>query len=427
MGKTTLVIGDLKCFLKALLPRKKEEKYLFVILLLFYLLYSVYIALSTSIVDNTTIGTDLYFSYDNPLILEYGRTQISGHPLLMIFYYPFVLIGNVLAYLITFKAKTLFFVLLSSSMISMSSVYIYRYLREIIDIKKSVSYLLTLLFAFFSTNLILCFTPESFTLSALFLAFNVYYNSSYVKKGESPPFVSNIILADFILGGITITNVAKGIVPVLFFKEKKVSILKKIVMLSLIFLVILCLVHILSAVFLNKNYFESIFVHRESFTDASLSGAPYLQMLFNHFFGAPVLFPQLMNYEAQGTGIKYIIEGNYIFWWQYMFVAVVLVMMLFSLISNYKNSLVWMIFLLFLVDIVIHCILKFGLNQPFIYGAHWIYCVPLLLGWLYSKLKGYPAKAFLVIILCLFVGLIVNNLYRLSEFINLAQQLYPAN
>ena len=131
--------------------------------------------------------TDIYFSYDNPLILKLGRTQISGHPLLMLFYYPFVLIGNGLAYLVTFKAKTLLFVLLSSSMISMSSVYIFRYLREIIEIKRSVAYLITLFFAFFSTNLLLSFTPESFTLSAIFLAFIMYTISPEVtvRNGDN--------------------------------------------------------------------------------------------------------------------------------------------------------------------------------------------------------------------------------------------------
>lgn len=167
-------ITDFKFLSKALLPQKKEEKLLFFILLLIYLSYSIYIALSTSVIDNMSYETDIYFSYDNPLILMLGRTQISGHPLLMLFYYPFVLIGNGLAYLVTFKAKTLLFVLLSSSMISMSSVYIFRYLREIIEIKRSVAYLITLFFAFFSTNLLLSFTPESFTLSAIFLAFIMY-------------------------------------------------------------------------------------------------------------------------------------------------------------------------------------------------------------------------------------------------------------
>lgn len=418
-------ITDFKFLSKALLPQKKEEKLLFLILLLIYLSYSIYIALSTSVIDNMSYETDIYFSYDNPLILKLGRTQISGHPLLMLFYYPFVLIGNGLAYLVTFKAKTLLFVLLSSSMISMSSVYIFRYLREIIEIKRSVAYLITLFFAFFSTNLLLCFTPESFTLSAIFLAFNVYYNSSYIKKQKSPAFLSNIVLADFILGGITLTNVAKGIVPVLFFKEKKISILKKVVLLGVIFLAILCIVQLISIVFLSKNFFESIFIHRESFTNSALGGSSLFQMVFTHFFGSPIFFPPMMNYTAYNSTMQYIIEGNYSYWWQYTFVALILATVVASLVKNYKNPFVQMIFLLFLIDIIIHCVMKFGINQPFIYGAHWVYCIPLLFGWLYNKLKEKQAKAFVVFLICMFVGLIINNLYHLTDFINMAQSLYP--
>lgn len=418
-------ISDFKFLLKALLPQKKEEKLLFFILLLIYLSYSIYIALSTSVIDNMSYETDIYFSYDNPLILKLGRTQISGHPLLMLFYYPFVLIGNALVYLVTFKAKTLLFVLLSSTMISMSCVYVFRYLREIIEIKRTVAYLITLFFAFFSTNLLLCFTPESFTLSAIFLAFNVYYNSSYIKKEKSPPFLSNIVLADFILGGITLTNVAKGIVPVLFFKEKKISILKKVVLLGVIFLAILSIVQIISIVFLSKNFFESIFIHRESFTNSALSGSSFSQMVFTHFFGSAIFFPPMMNYTAYNSTMQYIIEGNYSYWWQYIFVALMLATIVASLIKNYKNPFVQMIFLLFLIDIIIHCVMKFGINQPFIYGAHWVYCIPLLFGWLYSKLKEKQAKGFVVFLICMFIGLIVNNLYHLTDFINMAQSLYP--
>ncbi|MDR0823662.1 MAG: DUF6080 domain-containing protein, partial [Prevotella sp.] len=141
------IFSDLNCFFKAFLPHRKDEKILFFGLLCFYLIYSLIIVFNTSLIDNVSVETDLYFSYDNPLILKYGRTQISGHPLLIFFYYPFVLIGNGLVWLTAFKVKTLFFVLLSSSMISLSCVYIYRYFREIIEVKKYVSYLFSLFFA----------------------------------------------------------------------------------------------------------------------------------------------------------------------------------------------------------------------------------------------------------------------------------------
>ncbi len=426
MNKTIISsFSDIRYFLKAFLPDKKDEKYLFWGLLLFYLSYSVFVTFTTSIVDNISVGTDLYFSYDNPLILEHGRTQISGHPLLIFFYYPFVLIGNGLVLLTTAKVKTLFFIMLSSAMISLSCVYIFRYIRQIIELKRFTAFIFTLFFAFFSTNLILAFTPESFTLSALFLSFNVYYNSSFIKRGISPPFISNVILADFFLGGVTLTNMAKGVIPVLFFKEKKASILKKIIILGAVFFIILLALQIFSALVLDKNYIGSIFAHKDNFTDESLTGMAYLQMIFSHFFGAPIFLSEIFSYNTIRNGIPYLVEGDYRLWWQYLFMSLICVFLVTSLIRNYKEPFVQMIFLLFLVDIVIHCIIRFGINEPFIYGAHWIYCVPLLLGWLYKKLKDKQAKVFLIIISCMFVALVINNLVRLSDFINLAQQIYP--
>jgi hypothetical protein len=219
----------------------------------------------------------------------------------------------------------------------------------------------------------------------------------------------------------------KGVIPVLFFPEKKVNVLKKIVILGLVFLGILCVLQVSLSVFFDKNYIESIFAHKDNFTDGSLSGMAYLQMIYTHFFGAPVFFPEILDYTARITKINYITEGNYFFWWQNLFVILILLFSVASLIRNYKNPLVQMVFLLFLVDIVIHCVIRFGIDEPFIYGAHWIYCIPLLLGWLYKKLKATQAKVFLALICCLFIVLVINNLVRLSDFINLAQQLYPAN
>ncbi|WP_291030295.1 MULTISPECIES: DUF6080 domain-containing protein [Dysgonomonas] len=156
-----------------------------------------------------------------------------------------------------------------------------------------------------------------------------------------------------------------------------------------------------------------------------MGGSSLFQMVFTHFFGSPIFFPPMMNYTAYNSTMQYIIEGNYSYWWQYTFVALILAIIVAALVKNYKNPFVQMIFLLFLIDIIIHCVMKFGINQPFIYGAHWVYCIPLLFGWLYNKLEEKQAKAFVVFLICMFVGLIINNLYHLTDFINMAQSLYP--
>lgn len=430
--KFKLFLGEINSFLRLFLPSGSKEKMLFWGLLIFYLSYSLFIVFNTSITDNPNIETDLYFSFDNSLILKYGRTQVSGHPLMMIFYYPLVVLGNIIALVAGFKAKTVLFVTVSASMISMSCVYIYRYLVEIIEIKKRFhALLITFIYAFFSTNLILAFTSESFTLSAFFLSFSVYYYSYYIKNNTIPSFTSTAILSCLCLGGVTITNFAKGIVPVLFFKDTKLNIIKRILLLGLAFFAILLLLHISLSVFVSKDYFGSILNHKDSFTSGSLTGYEYLQRVFTHFFGAPLLFSEIISYEYLNADTGYyrnmIVESEYIHWLQYAFVWLIILLLALSVATNYKNRLFILVCFLFGVDLGIHCVFRFGLFMPFLYGGNWVYCIPLLLGWLYKSLKSdLHTNLFVGLLSCMLIGLIVNNLFAMVDFVSLAMNIYPA-
>ena len=420
---------ELKLFFKIFLPKGKTEIYIFAGLLVFYLSYSLYLIFNTYIIDHPILDTDLYFSFDNPLVLKHGRTQISGHPLMYLFFYPMIFVGNMIAMIAGMKMKTLFMVILSASMISMSCVYINRYLREITEAGKTISLILTLFYAFFSTNLVLSFTPESFTLSAFFLSFSVYYYSLYIKNKISPPYLTSILIADVFLGGVTITNFVKGLIPVIFLNEKKTSILKRLIVISLIFGGVLLSIHVVCLVFLDKDYFRSIFVHREAFTPGIYNSLWYAQTMFSRFFGNPVFITELVNISYYNEAYDYhgnrISEMDYHLWWQYLFSGLLLLLLIVSLIRNYKNKLVQFVGLLFLFDIGIHCVLRFGLFDPYIYGAHWVYCLPLILGWLYKSFSGKMAKGFTILMTCMLIALIINNLIRLSEFLDLAVEIFP--
>lgn len=412
------------------LPQNRGERRLFWGLLLFYFTYSLFFVFKTSIIDNTVVEADLYFSFDNPLILKYARTQISGHPLIFLFYYPFVLLGNLLASLITFKAKTILFVLLSSSMISLSCVYIYRYLKEIVELKTYIALMLALFFAFFSTCLILSFTSESFTLSLFLLSFNVYFFSKNIKENKTPSFLSTVFLS-ISLGGTTITNFSKGVLPILFLNDKFWNKLKKVFVLGGIFLIILYLIHLTCIIFLDKDFFKSIIDHRNNFI-LPHENTSYFTLIFDHFFGAPIFFPELRIFHfahMQGTAGFYDIymvkELDYNYWWQYTFVSVILLSLIVSIIRNLQNRFVLLICSLFIIDIIIHCVLRFGLGLPFIYGGHWIYCIPLLLGWLIKGFNGISLKISIGILITLFLGLLVNNTIRMIDFSKLVLEIYP--
>ena len=38
------------------------------------------------------------------------------------------------------------------------------------------------------------------------------------------------------------------------------------------------------------------------------------------------------------------------------------------------------------IDFVIHFIIRYGMNEAILFGGHWMFAVPILLGWLYTRL-----------------------------------------
>ena len=425
--KIGTALQDFGLLLKTFLLKGKTEKMLFLGLFLFYISYSIFIALSTSIIDHTSLQADIYFSYDNTLVFLKGRSQLTGHPLMVIFYYPFVLLGNFLVTLFGLKAKTILFVILTSLLTSISSVYIYRYLLEIIELNKKLSILLALLFACFSTNLILAFTPESFTLSAFFLSFTVYYYSTYIKKKQTPSLISSIILADICLGGVTVTHISKGIIPILFLKEKLSWIIKRCIIVGVVFLGILVSVHIIFMVIEGggKDYFHSMLTHKELYS-RDVSELSYLTYVLPHVFGAPILFPDIILEIRKNAIFPEIREGDYQFILQNIHMILLFILSVISLVINYRNRLVLMIATMLSVDVIIHLFFGFGINWPFMYGAHWVYTIPLLLGWLYTRIGNTQLKKMYIgLLIVLFVVLVANNLYYLRDFITEAITAFP--
>ena len=110
----------------------------------------------------------------------------------------------------------------------------------------------------------------------------------------------------------------------------------------------------------------------------------------------------------------------------YIFVGAVLVLVFWSYFKNFKNKFVQILMLSFFVDIIIHCVLKFGLHTSYIYGGHFIFVVPMMLGWLFFGYKNSPKMlSFLTVFVgILFVYLVANNVYRMEEFIWFLEQNY---
>lgn len=416
-----------KDFLKTVFPSTKFEVLLFIIFITVYGILGSFIALNYRIIFDDRIPWDAYFSFDNRAIVMTGG-GFERHPLAN-YFFDWI---REFAFLFSDGKKDETFRLVlawcSNFAISLSLIQIYKYLKNIIVLPKKISLLIIAFFAFFSTNILLSFTPETYTYTLFFLVLFNYYAALKMRKGEKIPAPA-LILAGVAVGGLTVTNIVKVYIPLLFEK----SIFTQWKKFGNGVLRILASVAVFLLLFLNRldfnflRFLEKTEEQYEKFSNPKAT--PVWDMITSWFFGGNMLFSgfEVRDYHnKKGFEYKALFMDVYESWIPYLFVAAVLILVIWSSIKNFKNKLVLALMISFLVDIVIHCILKFGLHTSYIYGGHFVFVYPLLIGWLFYAYKNAPKTlSFLYSILwILFIYLVLNNVFRMEEFFVFLDKFY---
>lgn len=414
-------------FTKTVFPETKFEFLLFLLFLAAYGIMGTAIALNYRIIFDNRIPWDAYFSFDNRAIVMTGG-GFERHPLSN-YFFDWI---REFAYLFSNGKKDEVFRLVlawcSNTAVSLSLIQIYKYLKNIIALPKKISLLILLFFLCFSTPLLLSFTPETYTYTLfLLISFN-YYTALKIRKDEKIPTIT-LVLAAASIGGLTITNIVKVYIPLLF--ESKVFrnwrkfgslLLRVLVSVSVFVLLFLYRLDFKFLNFINKSGEQY-----EKFSNPKVT--PIWDMIVSWFFGGNMLLSGFVirdYHNKKGFHYKALFMDVYTTCIPYLFVTVVLILVLWSFTKNFKSKFVQILMISFLVDIVIHCILKFGLHTSYIYGGHFIFVVPLLLGWLFYSYKDSPKTiSFLYVTVCiLFFYLVINNTFRMAEFFNFLEMYY---
>lgn len=414
-------------FLKTVFPATKFEILLFLIFLTVYGILGSFIAINYRIIFDDRIPWDAYFSFDNRAIVMTGG-GFERHPLAN-YYFDWL---REFAYLFSGGKKDETFRLVlawcSNFAISLSLIQIYKYLKNIIALPKKISVLIVFFFAFFTTNILLSFTPETYTYTLLFLVLFNYYAALKLKKEQKIPAAA-LTLAVVSVGGLTVTNAAKIYIPLLF-ENKIFRSWKKF---GHAFLSVFISVAVFALLFLNRlnfnymNFFNKSGEQLEKFSKPKVT--PIWDMISSWFFGGNMLFPGFVlrdYHNKKGFEYKALFMDVYSSWIPYIFVAAVLLLILWSYVKNFRNKFVQMLMISFLVDIIIHCILKFGLHTSYIYGGHFVFVVPLLIGWLFYSYRNSPKTLSFIYasVWFLFSYLILNNTFRMQEFFDFLNAYY---
>lgn len=414
-------------FAKTALPSTVAEVILFLIFLISYGSLATYIALNYRIIFDDRIPWDAYFSFDNRAIVMTGG-GFERHPLANYF---FDWIRNFALWISHGKKDETFRLVLawcSTFAVSLSLIQLFKYLKNIIRLPQRFSLLLLLFFAFFSTPVFLSFTPETYTYSLFLLMLFNYYAALKLRK-EQPIPTTALTLATATIGGLTVTNAVKVFIPVLFEKGlfNRVKNLGNAILKSLIAVGIFLLLFLNRLNFNYMRFFEKSGEQFEKFSQPKTT--PIWEMILSWFFGGNMLLSgfEIRDYHSKnGFQFKALFMEVYTSAVPYIFVVLVMILVLWGAVKNCKNKLVQVLMISFAVDIFIHCVLRFGLHTSYIYGGHFIFIVPLLLGWLLYGYKDSPkVLSFLqTLIALLLVYLVINNIFRMNEFFIFLEKYY---
>ncbi|GAA5098968.1 hypothetical protein GCM10023210_35730 [Chryseobacterium ginsengisoli] len=386
-----------------------------------------YIAIHHKIIFDARIPWDAYFSFDNKSIVMTGGS-FERHPLS---YYFFNWIRE-LALLFSdgkmdgnFRFALAWF---SNLAVSLSVLQVFKYLKNIIGLPLILSLLLILFFGSFSTTILLSFTPENFTYTLFLLTFFNHYSAIKLKKEEKIPTLA-LALSGITIGGLTVTNIIKVFIPVAFEKGlfKSWKKFENAVFRGIFTCICFILLYLNRIDFKYQNIFSKTNEQYEKFSN--VKSTPTWDMILSYFFGGNMLFSNFIlrdKNNMKGYEYKGIVMDVYSSWVPYYFIAVLLALIFWSYLKNFKNKLVQVLMISFLFDIGIHCIMRFGLHTSYIYGGHFAFVYPLLLGWLFYSYKESPKMlSFLAVIFCiLFSYLLTNNYLRMNEFFWFLNQYY---
>lgn len=414
-------------FLKTVFPATKFEFFLFLVFLTAYGILGTYIAMNYRIIFDDRIPWDAYFSFDNRAIVMTGG-GFERHPLSNYFFGWIREFAMMISHGKKEETFRLVLAWCSNFAVSLSLIQIYKYLKNIIRLTKTISVLILVFFSFFTTPILLSFTPETYTYTLFFLMLFNYYAALKLKKDEHISTAS-LTLATVSIGGFTVTNAVKVFIPLLFenglfkswkkFANAAIRVFVSVAVFALLFLYRLD--------FNYMRFFEKSGEQYEKFSKPRVT--PLWDMVCSWFFGGNMLFSSFVirdYHNNKGFQYKALFMEVYTSAVPYIFIALVLVLVFWAYFKNFKNKLVQVLMISFFVDIIIHCVLKFGLHTSYIYGGHFIFVVPLMMGWLFYSYKNSPKMmSFLFVtvsLLLLYLG--INNFLRMEEFFAFLNQYY---
>ncbi len=441
---------------------KKEERWLVFIMLAVFLTFNI--LLITSHYHVYTMGAHGGFwsiftknfrmsGYDNWSWITISGMRIhfitSRHPLYLTFLYPLYLLNHWLIEVFGHNFAVYFMAAIIVLSAFYAAVFAYRIFREVMELRRFDSTLLTVLLFSFGHILIPSMVPDHFIVSMMFLLMALYICGKKMKKGELLTAWQSLLLT-FFTAGMATSNGAKIFLAGLFTNRKKFFTWKYIC----IGVILPCLLLIgiqqsqyyllevpQKAVITNiekvkrqkdpkgveefykkRNAWQKTHLgqtmSKESMLDWLDTSTPRTRTLVENFFGESIQLHQRYLLKDVAWDRPVFVTYNWIT--NYVIEAIMVVLFVLGIIFGYRKRFFQMLLAWFACDITLHLILGFGITEVYIMASGWAFIIPIAYGYLIKGLSHRYRQMLrgLLLVITIFLwayngGLTVNYLLNL--------------
>lgn len=441
---------------------KKEERWLVFIMLAVFLTFNI--LLITSHYHVYTMGAHGGFwsiftknfrmsGYDNWSWITISGMRIhfitSRHPLYLTFLYPLYLLNHWLIEVFGHNFAVYFMAAIIVLSAFYAAVFAYRIFREVMELRRFDSTLLTVLLFSFGHILIPSMVPDHFIVSMMFLLMALYICGKKMKKGELLTAWQSLLLT-FFTAGMATSNGAKIFLAGLFTNRKKFFTWKYIS----IGVILPCLLLIgiqqsqyyllevpqkavisniekvkrqkdpkgVEEFYKKRNAWQKTHLgqtmSKESMLDWLDTSTPRTRTLVENFFGESIQLHQRYLLKDVAWDRPIFVTYNWIT--NYVIEAIMVVLFVLGIIFGYRKRFFQMLLAWFACDITLHLILGFGITEVYIMASGWAFIIPIAYGYLIKGLSHRYRQMLrgLLLVITIFLwayngGLTVNYLLNL--------------
>lgn len=368
--------------------------------------------------------------------------NVYRHPLLAFYMYVPYLINMGLMRLTGYNCALYIAVIIQMFCAFYSMVFLYRIFREVIELGKWASHALTLLFFSFGYVMVSAIVPDHFVISMLLLILALYVSGRRMKNHHDFKIWQSVLY--FLLtAGTSLNNGLKIFFSALFVNGKRFFRPKHLLLAVILPAGLLwgfCYWEYRTYVWPNEMARKEAKAKKEAAKKDSIQkakqlakekakkkrgpkqGTPLTKVGFMSWTDISTSRTESVVENLMGESIQlhpdYLLGDElrhrpmivkYRYWWNYAVEGAISLLFLAGIWYGRKSKYLWLVLSYFALDMVLHIGLGFGINEVYIMTAHWIYALPIAMGFLVKNAPIRFRKYLVGIVAAIALYLIIYN------------------